>query len=153
MARSSRAFPARSEAHFQLHTKSHPFPHYIATSGPPDGKYVIILASAPPPFPLGVDEGGAVNPIIVGGMDHVWTVRKLEDGNYTLALEEPGALWFSQAREENVTVSTMPPPTEWAIHRQKGNIYSIEVATDRCPTTAWTLDSTLDGSKVRKVMR
>ena len=38
-----------------------------------DGKYRIMRAgiSAPPPFPVGADEGGATSPVIAGGKDHV----------------------------------------------------------------------------------
>ena len=42
-------------------------------SGPPDGKYLIVLAgnSAPPPFPVGANEQGAISPVIVGGRDNI----------------------------------------------------------------------------------
>jgi len=42
-------------------------------SGPPDGKYLIVFASpsAPPPFPVGANEKGAVSPVVVGGKDNV----------------------------------------------------------------------------------
>jgi len=42
-------------------------------SGPPDGKYLIVLAgnSAPPPLPVGANEQGATSPVVVGGRDRV----------------------------------------------------------------------------------
>jgi len=53
--------------------KSQSFSHYRTMSGPPDGKYLIVLAgnSAPPPFPVGANEQGATSPVVVGGRDHV----------------------------------------------------------------------------------
>lgn len=59
--------------------KSHIPSPLRAMSGPPDGKYLIILASAPPPFPLGADE---VGPVSVGGAVHVVSPPLLFGANY-----------------------------------------------------------------------
>ena len=42
-------------------------------SGPPNGKYIIVLAGhfAPPLFPVGADPNGPSSPVIVGGRDKV----------------------------------------------------------------------------------
>ena len=100
-----------------------------------------------------------------------WTVRKLENGNYTLILEQGGPRWLSKGIGENVVVEIMPLPGQWAIHKHPHLEYSsvphvlmsfidntanfnltrIEVPSDRWPTRAWTLDHTNPGSEVRKI--
>ncbi|KAI9567131.1 hypothetical protein HD554DRAFT_2173746 [Boletus coccyginus] len=123
-------------------------------SGPPDGKYFIVLAgnSAPPPFPVGADEQGPTSPVITGAKDIIWTATKLPNGNYTLILEQNGPRWLSQAGENEVFVSLMPLPGEWRIQRQEDGTYSIEVPSPIWPTRAWTLNNTTPGTKAEWVL-
>jgi hypothetical protein len=44
-----------------------------------------------------------------------WTVRKLEDGNYNLTLEDAGRLLFIQDDGGKLVGSDTPPPFSWAI--------------------------------------
>ncbi|KAI9568432.1 hypothetical protein HD554DRAFT_2038742 [Boletus coccyginus] len=94
-------------------------------SGPPDGKYLIVLAGnlVPPPFPVGANEQGPTSPVIVEGRDNVWTTTKLDHGNYTLILKQKGPCWLRQAGEN-------------------------KELRDFWPTRAWTLDNTAPGTKV-----
>ncbi|KAI9568434.1 hypothetical protein HD554DRAFT_2172235 [Boletus coccyginus] len=119
-------------------------------SGPPNGKYLIVLAgnSAPPPFPVGANEQGAISPVVVGGRDNVWTVTKLPNGNYTLILEQTGPRWLSQAGENEVFVGLMPLPGEWTIRKQDDDKYSIEVPGHIWPVRAWSLRDTRPGTVV-----
>ena len=99
-----------------------------------------------------------------------WTVRKLQDGNYILILEQGGPPRFSKGIGEDVVVGF--EPGQWVIHKQANEEYSsvppvlmffidnnranfnltrIEVPSGIRPTRAWTLDSSEPGTEVRKI--
>ena len=105
-----------------------------------------------------------------------WTVTKLENGNYTLILEQTGPRWLSQAGEEEVFVSLRPIPGEWTIRKQEqeGDVYSsvpilmsfidsmpwltfglkytrIEVPGLMWPVRTWDLRDTNPGTPVCRV--
>ncbi|KAF8125114.1 hypothetical protein EV363DRAFT_1419306 [Boletus edulis] len=136
-------------------------------------KFLIVLASpsAPPPFPVGanVDEG-PVSPVISGGKDNVWSVRRVENGHYNLTLEQMGPRWLSRGIEDDVVVGLMPLPGEWVITRGEDGTFSsapilltfiddiltlelkyvrIEEPGDIFPTKSWALDSTEPGTRVK----
>lgn len=112
-----------------------------------DGKYWIVPAASSD-APIGFNEQGTRNPVVVGGENNVWTVRKLDQEEYQIILEEAGPIWFTQAAENNVFVSRAPLPTTWRVQIHEGNTYSIEVPSIIRPTRAWTLDSTAPGNEV-----
>ncbi|KAF8443330.1 hypothetical protein L210DRAFT_3503084 [Boletus edulis BED1] len=137
-------------------------------------KFLIVLASpsAPPPFPVGanVDEG-PVSPVIAGGKDNVWSVRRVENGHYNLTLEQMGPRWLSRGIEDDVVVGLMPLPGEWVITRGEDGTFSsapilltfiddiltlelkyvrIEEPGDIFPTKSWALDSTEPGTRLTR---
>jgi hypothetical protein len=110
-------------------------------SGPPNGKYWIRLAVGSKPS-IGVDDGPApVKPVITEGINNIWTVRKLEDGNYNLTLEDAGRLLFIQDDGGKLVGSDTPPPFSWAIRSlgQDSVSYTIEVPSGIWPSRGWTV--------------
>ncbi|KAF8549851.1 hypothetical protein OG21DRAFT_1514731 [Imleria badia] len=119
-----------------------------------NGKYHIIPHGirAPPPFPVGANNlGGPVDPVVVAGINKVWIVRKVSEDKYVLILEQGGRKWIGYGQGDNVLVGEMPQVAEWAIRERKPeeNAYSIEEPSDRWPTRAWAVESTLPETKVK----
>ena len=54
-----------------------------------------------------------------------WTVTKLDDGNYTLILEESGTPLFIQDDEGKLVGSEEPPPFHWNIRGEDGGPYTL----------------------------
>ncbi|KAG0373362.1 hypothetical protein BGX24_011803 [Mortierella sp. AD032] len=126
----------------------------VNAQGPPDGKYLIVSATltGPPPIPVGFNEqGGPTNPIVVGGSNNVWTITKSNPEEYQIILKEAGPTWLTQAGENEVFVSLMPPPpppARWRLQKQQDNMYSIEAPIKIWPTKGWTLTRTEPGARV-----
>jgi hypothetical protein len=115
-------------------------------------KFLIVLAghSAPPPFAVGANEDeGPVNPVIAGGKDNVWSVRRVESGNYNLVLDQRGPSWLSKGVGDSVVVEIMPLPGEWVITRQEDGTYTIEAPGPIRPSLSWALDSGELGAPVK----
>jgi hypothetical protein len=121
----------------------------VNAQGPPDGKYLIALGSSTvsPPLVGANDQGAPTNPVVVGGSNNVWTIRKSDQGEYAILLEKNGP-WLTQAEQNEVVVSSIPPPARWIVRKQQDNTYSIEVPSNIWPAKAWTLDKTQPGTKV-----
>jgi hypothetical protein len=118
-------------------------------SGPQDGKYLIQLAVDGPNLPIGVEFGGApVKPVITEGSDNVWTVKKLNDGNYSLVLEQSGRPLFIQVDEGDLVGNVAPPPFSWTIRGKDGGPYTIEVPSGIIPTRGWTVKNPTPKSPV-----
>ncbi|KAG0089583.1 hypothetical protein BGZ93_009787 [Podila epicladia] len=117
----------------------------------PIGRYLIVpaISSSPPPFPLGADEKGTAGPVVAGGRDNVWTVKETDNGLYTIVAEQTGSPWFTQAAEDRVIVSLIPPPGTWRVEKHNDDSYTIELPSPFWPPRAWTLDSTQPGTIVQ----
>ncbi|KAF8125093.1 hypothetical protein EV363DRAFT_1434836 [Boletus edulis] len=78
-----------------------------------DGRYYILPAtpSGPPALPIGGLTDKSPSPVVVGGGDRLWTVTRLENGNYTLTLEQFGQR-FTEISGRDIVVDLAPSPRE-----------------------------------------
>ncbi|KAI9240201.1 MAG: hypothetical protein BYD32DRAFT_409245 [Podila humilis] len=115
-----------------------------------NGRYKIVSAvkSAPPPSPLGIDPQGPVSPVITGGIEQVWTVRKLEDGFYDIFIEH-GGKYVLKDNDGDIIASIFPPPAKWRVAKHQDGFYTIELPLDIWPPKAIFLPNSAPGAQPR----
>ncbi|KAK3826773.1 MAG: hypothetical protein J3R72DRAFT_12750 [Linnemannia gamsii] len=123
----------------------------VNAQGTSDRKYLIVPASStsPPPFPIGANYAQEpTSPVVVGGSNTGWNIKRSGGEEYLISLEENEPRGFTQVKDNEVVVSAMPPAATWRVQKREGDTYSIEVVSNIFPTRTWTLASTVPGTKV-----
>ncbi|KAG0252607.1 hypothetical protein BGZ95_006582 [Linnemannia exigua] len=124
----------------------------VNAQGPSDGKYSIVSTTRPQ-IPVGVDDYGPYHRVAVGGKSNVWTIMKLDEGDYQIILEQSGIKWYTEDFQGTLTMSPNSPAKPrgtWRLQKY-GDYYSIEVPSNIVPSKAWALknmDNTQPGEEV-----
>ncbi|KAG6370527.1 hypothetical protein JVT61DRAFT_11311 [Boletus reticuloceps] len=86
-----------------------------------DGRYYILPAtpSGPPALPIGGLTDKSPSPVVVGGGDRLWTVKRVEEDIYTLTLEQFGQR-YTEISGRDIVVDLAPSPQKWAINERLG---------------------------------
>jgi hypothetical protein len=109
--------------------------------GPRDGKYYI-LPAVDPKILVGVDGvGNPWVPLVTDGNNNVFTVRKLENGDYTLILEDGVPRQYIQDHDGKLVGNEQSPASAWTIQGSDCGPYTIEVPSSIRPTKGWVLKS------------
>ncbi|KAG0010738.1 hypothetical protein BGZ81_002585, partial [Podila clonocystis] len=116
-----------------------------------NARYKIVSAakSAPPPFPLGIDPRGPVSPVITGGIEQVWTVRKLEDGFYVISIEQEGGNYVLKNNDRDIIADIFPPPAKWRVTKHQDGFYTIELPSNIWPSRAIYLTNPAPGARLQ----
>jgi len=77
-----------------------------------------------------------------------FTVKKLENGDYTLALDDGQPPQFIQDHEGQLVGSVKSPASAWTISGKDCGPYTIGVPSQIFWTQGWTLKSVTPGSPV-----
>ncbi|KAI9237173.1 MAG: hypothetical protein BYD32DRAFT_417004 [Podila humilis] len=114
-----------------------------------NGRYKIVSAakSAPPPSPLGINPRGPVSPVITGGIEQVWTVRKLEDGFYVISIEQEGGNYVLKDNDGDIIADILPPSARWRVIKDRGDFYIIELPSNIWPSRAIYLPNSAPGAR------
>jgi hypothetical protein len=116
-----------------------------------NGRYKIVSAakSAPPPSPLGINPRGPVSPVITGGIEQVWTVRKLEDGFYVISIEQEGGDYVLKNNDRDIIADIFPPPAKWRVAKHQDGFYTIELPSIIWPSRAIYLPNSAPGARLQ----
>jgi len=123
-------------------------PDSKAIGGPRDGKYYILPAVLPKLI-VGVDGvGNPWVPVVTDGKNNVFTIEKLDNGGYTLVLEDGHIPQFIQDDDGKLVGNEKPPATAWFILGNHCGPYRITRPPIGWLTKSWTLTNDKPGSPV-----
>ncbi|KAF8125099.1 hypothetical protein EV363DRAFT_1270052 [Boletus edulis] len=144
-----------AKVRLHLFSQKPPFqriPYYRTMRDLADGRYYILPAtpSGPPALPIGGLTDKSPSPVVVGGGDRLWTVKRLKNRNYTLTLEQFGPR-FTEISGSDIVVDLAPSPQEWTIHERNDGTYTIELPSIIWPSRAWAVRNTKANTEVKIV--
>ncbi|KFH73936.1 hypothetical protein MVEG_01149 [Podila verticillata NRRL 6337] len=113
------------------------------------GRYKIVSAakSAPPPSPLGINPQGPVSPVITGGIEQVWTVRKVEDRVYVISIEQEAGNYVLKNNDRDIIADIFPPQAKWHVAKHQDGFYTIELPSNIWPSRAIYLPNSAPGAR------